>query len=68
MTALKSESILTKEERRAKREARQEKQRSENADRAAKMHAARIAWEKEGELLPLQSISHEHAVHVGCSG
>ena len=35
----------SKEERQAKREARRAKQRAENAGRAAKMHAARLAWE-----------------------
>ena len=39
--------ILTREERRAKREARRAKQREENVRRTAKMHASRIAWEPD---------------------
>ena len=35
----------SKEERQTKREARRAKQRAENVGRAAKMHAARLAWE-----------------------
>ena len=41
--------ILTKEERRAKREARRAKQREDNVGRAAKMHAARLAWERSAK-------------------
>jgi uncharacterized protein YecE (DUF72 family) len=58
---------LTREERRAKREARRAKQREENVGRAATMHLARLAWERtegprteDGPALP--------KVNVGCSG
>ena len=44
--------VLTREERREKREARRAKQREENVGRAAKMHAARLAWEAEAFLQP----------------
>ena len=63
------EAAPTREERRAKREARRAKQRAENAVRAAKMHAARLAWEAEA-----RPATHPAAaapapqVHVGCSG
>ena len=59
---------LTKEEWLAKRQARREKQRSENAGRAAKMHAARLAWEKANETSDLQPAPKKLEVHVGCSG
>ncbi len=58
--------LLTKEERRARRELRREKQRHANVGRAAKMHAARLLWEKQTKaLLPAMQSS---KVHVGCSG
>ena len=59
----------SKEERQAKGEARRAKQRAENVGRAAKMHAARLAWElnaipaalaTDGAALP--------RINVGCSG
>jgi uncharacterized protein YecE (DUF72 family) len=61
--------MLTREERRAKREARRAKQRGENIGRAAKMHAARLAWESEAspEASALATPSTAR-VHVGCSG
>ena len=40
--------ILTREEWRARRELRREKQREDNVKRAAKMHAARLKSEKDG--------------------
>src|ERR1700710_2844797 len=61
--------LLTKEERRAKREAKRAKQREENVGRAAKMHAARLAW--ESQATPQESvppISSTPQVHIGCSG
>jgi uncharacterized protein YecE (DUF72 family) len=59
-------SELTREERRARRLLRREKQRKDNIGRAAKMHAARLRWERAGR-------SHQNAllkapVYVGCSG
>src|SRR5688572_27251029 len=41
------QSILTPEERRARRVERREKQRLQNIVRAAKMHEDRLAFEKE---------------------
>jgi len=50
---------------REKREARRAKQRAENAGRAAKMHAARVAWEAEYDPPAVAALED---VHVGCSG
>jgi uncharacterized protein YecE (DUF72 family) len=61
--------VLTREERRAKREARRAKQREENIGRAAKMHVARIAWARDVD--PQSSApapSSIPQVNVGCSG
>jgi uncharacterized protein YecE (DUF72 family) len=59
----------TREERRAKREARREKQRGENIGRAAKMHAARLAWEQETHSpIPARKVSSGLETHIGCSG
>ena len=59
-------SELTREERRTRRLLRREKQRKDNIGRAAKMHAARLAWERAGG-------EHRTALlkapaYVGCSG
>jgi len=60
---------LTNEERRAKREARRVKQRIQNVGRAAKMHAARLEWERRGELSTLPTSSSAlPRINVGCSG
>jgi uncharacterized protein YecE (DUF72 family) len=59
---------LTKEERRAKRDARRAAQRIANVGRAAKMHAARLAWEREGARVPAKNDPPENQYHVGCSG
>ena len=59
--------ILTREERRAKREARRIRQRQENVGRAAKMHVARLAWEREAEP-PAVTKSPLPPFNVGCSG
>jgi uncharacterized protein YecE (DUF72 family) len=59
-------SDLTKEERRARRLLRREKQRKDNIGRAAKMHAARVKWERAGgehRAEPLKA-----SAYVGCSG
>src|SRR4051794_32036805 len=59
----------TKEERRARREARRLKQRAANAGRAAKMHAARLAWEAELVLdRPGPTAVEVPRFNVGCSG
>jgi uncharacterized protein YecE (DUF72 family) len=70
MPAAKPDVKPTPEERRARRAVRREKQRNENAGRAAKMNAARLAWERErkptGHATVLESDKLEF--HVGCSG
>ena len=59
----------TREERRAKREARRAKQRSENANRAARMHVARLEWERASKSASLQiADSALPRINVGCSG
>ena len=61
--------IPTREERQARREARRAKQRSENAGRAARMHAARIEWERESKPASPKSASFSlPRINVGCSG
>jgi uncharacterized protein YecE (DUF72 family) len=57
--------ILTREERRARRVLRREKQRMDNIGRAAKMHAARLRMEIES---PKSAIKSKPSVQVGCSG
>ena len=65
-------TILTIEERRARRELKREKQRAESVVRADKMHEARLVWEQEHSTtrLPQQSESNVTRMkfHVGCSG
>jgi uncharacterized protein YecE (DUF72 family) len=69
MLPTEPEAKPTKEERRAKREARREKQRAENLGRAAKMHAARLVWEREAEKAErLVGDAGQSEFHVGCSG
>lgn len=61
---------LTREERRAKREARRAAQRAANGSRAAKMHSARLAWEREADSAT-EGATLDVAipeVNVGCSG
>lgn len=62
--------VLTVEERRARREARRVKQRAANVGRAAKMHAARLAAEREPKREPpaRAPTRPQPRVHVGCSG
>jgi uncharacterized protein YecE (DUF72 family) len=60
---------LSGEERRARREAKREKQRAANVCRAAKMHAAREAWEEEHPASISKSAGVESPLFfVGCSG
>ncbi|HEY2712707.1 MAG TPA: DUF72 domain-containing protein [Chthoniobacterales bacterium] len=59
---------LSLEERRAKREARREKQRRQNVGRAAKMHEVRIAVEREGAPIHEPTDSTLPRINVGCSG
>ena len=57
---------LTREERRARRLLRRERQRKDNIGRAAKMHAARLDGERVGgEHRPAAL---KEPVYVGCSG
>ena len=57
--------LLTREEWRARRELRREKQRGDNVKRAAKMHAARLKSETDSaKSLP----ELKQSVFVGCSG
>src|SRR5471032_801968 len=58
-------SELTREERRARRELRREKQRKDNIGRAAKMHAARLKMRSEARE-PLSDL--KASAYVGCSG
>ncbi len=60
---------LTKEERRARREAKREQQRAANVGRAAKMHVARLASES-GAVAPALPAADSSAqkYFVGCSG
>ena len=62
----KDKPVLTREERRARRELRREKQRKDNIGRAAKMHAARLQM-KAGKSGPPAS-GLKTSVFVGCSG
>ena len=57
--------LLTREEWRARRELRREKQRGDNVKRAAKMHAARLKSEAGGDKFPAEL---KQSVFVGCSG
>jgi len=69
MDAPEAKPILTREERRARREARRAKQREENVGRAAKMHLARLAWEQAAQ--PIAAVANDSSLPqfiVGCSG
>lgn len=60
---------MARQERRAKRAARREKQRRENVGRAAKMHAARLEWEPTDEAAArTKPTSVLPIFNVGCSG
>jgi uncharacterized protein YecE (DUF72 family) len=65
-------TLLTKEERRSKREAKREKQREQNLGRAAKMHKARIEFEREVKAPIMSQLNVDKKAvskyHVGCSG
>lgn len=58
--------VLTIEERRARRAGRREKQRVQNTLRAKKMHAARLAFEKEAKKAV--AAPEPPKVNIGCSG
>jgi uncharacterized protein YecE (DUF72 family) len=55
---------LTLEERRERRLLRREKQREDNVNRAAKMHAARLKTRPISQA----PVAFKKAIHVGCSG
>jgi len=59
---------MTREERRAKREARRAKQRAGNVGRAAKMHVARLLAENVPEPVAAPDAPALLAIQVGCSG
>jgi uncharacterized protein YecE (DUF72 family) len=59
--------VRTREERRAMRDARRAKQRVENVARAARMHAARIEWERAA-IAPRDVDSSLPKINIGCSG
>jgi hypothetical protein len=60
---------LSKEEWRARRAARRAKQRKDNINRAAKMHKARLRFEKEGLPRSGETVSpRRQTLHIGCSG
>jgi uncharacterized protein YecE (DUF72 family) len=59
---------LSPAERRAKREARRAEQRRQNTGRAAKMHLARLAAERAGDLIPPAIDLALPRINVGCSG
>jgi uncharacterized protein YecE (DUF72 family) len=57
--------LFTREEWRARRELRREKQRKDNVQRAAKMHGARLKMETDSPKLPPQL---KPSIYIGCSG
>ncbi|HYF32521.1 MAG TPA: DUF72 domain-containing protein [Chitinophagaceae bacterium] len=59
--------ILTLEERRAKRAERREKQRSENINRAKKMHVARLEFEEHTTRKKIAG-AQPPQYNIGCSG
>ena len=60
---------LTKEEWRARRDEKREKQRAANIGRAAKMHAARLGAESSPAIPSLHAVDGDSKKHyVGCSG
>jgi uncharacterized protein YecE (DUF72 family) len=59
-------SLLSREERKAKRDERRARQRAANVGRAATMHEARLEWEAEAR--PAAAPAALGPVHVGCSG
>jgi uncharacterized protein YecE (DUF72 family) len=59
----------TREGRRAKREARRAKQRIQNVGRAARMHTARLEWERQAKLPAFSTVgSALPRINIGCSG
>src|SRR5687768_18079980 len=68
------DSVEARRLRRERREARRAKQREQNVHRAAKMHAARVAYEIEHpttaarEVAPPADETSKLVARVGCSG
>ena len=63
------EEFDRRQERRARRELRRQKQRAANLGRAKKMHEARLQWERQREEEPALSEPRVLAsVQIGCSG
>src|SRR5687767_8657518 len=60
------EETRLKAERRARREARREKQRALNHVRAEQMHAARLEYKQDGELV--RASAKPPGMMIGCSG
>ena len=63
--------LLSKEERRARRQERRAKQRIANVGRARKMHIARLAWEAEARKTSSKVVAaddHIPKLNIGCSG
>lgn len=58
--------LLSREERKARRAARREKQRAANVGRARKMHLARLEAEKSA--VPRAPAQPHSGIHIGCSG
>lgn len=58
----------TPEERRAKRQLRREMQRAANVGRAAKMHDARVEWERQTESSFSSTSATPPPLQIGCSG
>jgi uncharacterized protein YecE (DUF72 family) len=60
--------VLSREERRARREARREKQRAQNVGRAKKMYLARLEFERTAKPSVRLGTPKKTEFHVGCSG
>ena len=64
----KTKPVLTKEERRAKRELRREKQRVANIQRAANMHEFRVAYDEGNKVVSKKPQLEGQKFFIGCSG
>ena len=64
----KTKSVLTKEERRAKRELRREKQRVANIKHAANMHELRVAYDEANKIAYKKPQLRGQKSFIGCSG
>ncbi|HET6246928.1 MAG TPA: DUF72 domain-containing protein [Tepidisphaeraceae bacterium] len=71
MKLTRPKSAISPEQRRQRRAERREKQRAANAGRALKMHALRVAEERQMCLAPTNRLSMERELprlNIGCSG